>query len=529
MTQASWAQLRPKPLKDWTLRSRLIVGLLGVLVVLCLLIGTFTGLALRSFLMGRLDSQLDTQNGRQQFAGGLNPGPRGNDSGPSAISCADSITEMVATVNYRRLLPGGSEDSTIGIQICSTGERIGAIQRQSGYQSIPALLPASVLAAFASVPTDGSAHTVNVPGYGPYRASARPTQFGDIYLTALPLSNVRATLVNLTAVITLVSLIGLVLAGFAGALIIRLALRPLRRVTSTASKVAEMPLDEGEVALAVRVPDPNPHTEVGQVGVALNRMLENISDALNARHRSETRVRQFVADASHELRTPLASIRGYAELTRRSREQAPPDIAHAMTRVESEANRMTTLVEDLLLLARLDAGRPLARDEVDLTRLTVDVLSDAHAAGPDHHWHLDLGEEPVAVVGDELRLQQVLVNILANARTHTPPGTDISISLSQQGDSAVLKVRDNGPGIPPALMPDIFERFSRGEESRSRSAGSTGLGLAIVAAVVAAHRGTITVRSVPSDTEFTVTLPIHGTGSTPAQSPASLAGHVLKV
>jgi two-component system OmpR family sensor kinase len=335
--------------------------------------------------------------------------------------------------------------------------------------------------------------------------------------------------VNLTAAITIVTLVGLIIAAVLGAFIVRLALRPLRRVTSTASKVAEMPLDEGEVALAVRVPNPNPHTEVGQVGVALNRMLENVSDALNARHQSETRVRQFVADASHELRTPLASIRGYAELTRRSREIAPPDIAHAMTRVESEANRMTTLVEDLLLLARLDAGRPLAAAEVDLTRLIVDVISDAHAAGPAHKWHLDVGDEPVTVHGDEARLQQVLVNILANARTHTPVGTNVWVSLAQHGKSVVIEVRDDGPGIPPGLMPDIFERFSRGEGSRSRAAGSTGLGLAIVAAVVAAHGGDIAVRSAPGETVFTVQLPMHGATTTQSQTAASFTGQVLQV
>jgi two-component system OmpR family sensor kinase len=190
---------------------------------------------------------------------------------------------------------------------------------------------------------------------------------------------------------------------------------------------------------------------------------------------------------------------------------------------------MTSMVEDLLLLARLDAGRPLAREEVDLSRLIVDVISDAHAAGPDHNWHLDLGEETVAVQGDPARLQQVLVNILANARTHTPAGTNVWTSLTEQGNLAIIQMRDDGPGIPPSLMPEIFERFSRGEESRSRVAGSTGLGLAIVAAVVAAHGGQIAVRSRPGETIFTVTLPMHGYRQASSQSPASSTGHVLQV
>jgi two-component system OmpR family sensor kinase len=377
---------------------------------------------------------------------------------------------------------------------------------------------------------DGRPRSVELPGLGDYRIIARTMPDGDVLVSGFSLAEVSSTLADLTLLITALALLGLVIAGLVGTVIVRLALRPLQRVTATASRVAELPLDEGEVALAERVPNPNPHTEVGQVGVALNRMLENVSEALNARHRSETRVRQFVADASHELRTPLASIRGYAELTRRSRDVAPPDIAHAMSRVESEAGRMTTLVDDLLLLARLDAGRPLESAEVDLTRLAVDATSDAHAAGPQHRWQLDVPDEPVVVLGDAPRLHQVLTNLLANARTHTPPGTTVRISLRQQANCATLTVRDDGPGISAELMPDVFERFSRGEQSRSRTAGSTGstgLGLAIVAAVVAAHHGRIMVESRPGDTVFTVELLIHGHRQVAAQTPASLAGNAV--
>jgi two-component system OmpR family sensor kinase len=264
------------------------------------------------------------------------------------------------------------------------------------------------------------------------------------------------------------------------------------------------------VQLAQRVPagDTDPRTEVGQVGAALNRMLDHVGNALEARHASEMQVRQFVADASHELRTPLAAIRGYAELSRRSRAPISEEIAHVLGRVESEAKRMTGLVEDLLLLARLDAGRPLAHDPVDLTMLVVDAVSDAHAAGPRHFWQLDLPEEPVTVVGDQQRLHQVLANLLANARTHTPEGTTVTVAVTATADSAVLQVIDFGPGIPAGLQPHIFERFARGDSSRSRAAGSTGLGLSIVSAVVAAHRGTVSVDSRPGQTVFTVTLPL---------------------
>jgi two-component system OmpR family sensor kinase len=280
-------------------------------------------------------------------------------------------------------------------------------------------------------------------------------------------------------------------------------------VAATATKVSELKLDEGEVDLAQRVPesDTDLRTEVGQVGAALNKMLDHVGSALEARHASEMQVRQFVADASHELRTPLAAIRGYAELSRRSRQPVPDEIAHVLTRVESEAKRMTALVEDLLLLARLDAGRPLGHDPVDLTMLVVDAVSDAHAAGPRHDWQLDLPEEPVTVSGDGARLHQVLANLLANARTHTPEGTTVTVGVSATNDVAIIRVIDEGPGIPAELQPHIFERFARGDSSRSRAAGSTGLGLSIVHAVATAHGGRVMVNSRPGRTEFAVLVP----------------------
>jgi two-component system OmpR family sensor kinase len=243
-------------------------------------------------------------------------------------------------------------------------------------------------------------------------------------------------------------------------------------------------------------------------------MLENVATALTARQASETRVRQFVADASHELRTPLAAIRGYAELTRRSRDPIPDDVAHAVRRVESEAVRMTGLVDDLLLLARLDAGRPVERSPVDLSAVVVDAVGDAHVAGREHRWVLDLPASPVVVRGDRAHLHQAVANLLANARMHTPADTTVRIRLSAQRahdggpETATLDVVDDGPGIPADLMPVVFERFARGDGSRSRTAGSTGLGLAIVSAVVAAHHGDVSVDSRPGHTMFTVRLPV---------------------
>ncbi|MFU0243052.1 5-methylcytosine restriction system specificity protein McrC, partial [Streptomyces scabiei] len=343
--------------------------------------------------------------------------------------------------------------------------------------------------ALASVPRDGGAHTVEIPGLGDYRV-----EYHDGYYAALPTADVTETINTLVLVEASVTAAGLVAASLAGAVIVGVATRPLRRVAATAGRVSELPLHAGEVNLDERVPESecDPHTEVGRVGSALNRLLDHVHGALHARQQSETRVRQFVADASHELRTPLASIRGYAELTRRGREHIGPDTRHALGRIESEAGRMTLLVEDLLLLARLDAGRPLEFGRTDLVPLVVDTVSDARAAGLDHTWRLDLPDEPAPVSADPARLQQVLVNLLGNARNHTPPGTTVTARVRRDGAWLCVDVADNGPGIPAELLPRVFERFARGDSARSRATGSTGLGLAIVQAVTTAHGGGVT-------------------------------------
>jgi two-component system, OmpR family, sensor kinase len=326
-----------------------------------------------------------------------------------------------------------------------------------------------------------------------------------------PLAEINGTIGTFALLLGGISLAGILLVAFATWFIVSYALRPLRRVAATATEVASMELDRGEVDLSVRVPaaDTDTRTEVGQVGAAFNTMLGHVDKALQARQASESRVRQFVADASHELRTPLASIRGYAELTRRGKYDLPADVTHSLGRVESEAVRMTSLVEDLLLLARLDAGRDIETAPVDLTSLLVDCMSDAHAAGPDHKWELDVPDEPVMIEADSQRIHQVFVNLLANARVHTPAGTRVRVHLARSaGGTAVVTVADNGPGIPRAMHNDLFERFARGDASRSRVAGSTGLGLAIVKAVVDAHGGSVAVKSRKGNTVFTVELPL---------------------
>jgi two-component system OmpR family sensor kinase len=475
----------------WSLRRRLVLAVVALLAAVSVVIGIVSVFALQSYLTGRLDTQLGIAINRTE--GGFGP------LGPEGGTTAQNQALFIQTLN--RQGPG-----TV-VAFVSGGKAIGATKDQ--YSGVQQKLTSAQDAVLAEIPATGDPTTVNLDGLGSYRVAAAVLSNGEMLVTGLPLAEVQETLSGLAIVIGIVTVLGVILAAFLGAVIVRIALRPLQRVIATATHVAELPLDRGEVALGVRVPyaDADPRTEVGQVGAAINRMLGHVASALTARQASENKVRQFVADASHELRTPLASIRGYSELTRRGNYELPDDIVHAMRRVESEATRMTSLVEDLLLLARLDEGRDLEREPVDLSPLLVDTVSDAHVAGPDHEWSLDLPEEPVVILGDGPRLHQVIANLLANARVHTPPGTAVQVSLSV-GRTAVISITDDGPGIPDELQPMLFERFARGDSSRSRAAGSTGLGLAIVSAVVDGHDGTVSVESTAGRTVFRVELPI---------------------
>ena len=377
-------------------------------------------------------------------------------------------------------------------------------------------------AALAGLPASGQPYTVDLPSLGgDYRLTAMPGPSDQVLVTGVPMASMQATLHNVEITELIVFAGVLVLAGVLGTGLVRISLRPLRRVAATASRVAELPLADGQARLSERVPDTNPRTEVGQVAAAFNRMLGHVESALSRRAASEARLRRFAADASHELRTPLAAIRGYAELARLHPGPVPDDVAHALARVESEAARMSVLVNELLLLARLDAGRPLASEPVNLTRLAIDATSDARVAGPAHRWVLELPDEPVLVRGDEHRLHQVIANLLSNARTHTPRGTTVTVQLAAPDPQHVtLSVTDDGPGIPAALQPDLFDRFVRGNSARSRASGGTGLGLAIVNAVVAAHGGSVTVTSRPGQTRFAITVPrlnAEPAGSGPAE------------
>ena len=278
-----------------------------------------------------------------------------------------------------------------------------------------------------------------------------------------------------------------------------------------ATDVAHLDLEEHTISSAVRVEprDSDPRTEVGAVGYALNQLLDNVNSALEVRERTEHQIRAFIADASHELRTPLAAIKGYSDMLRWT-EPLSESGKSSLARIDSQTERMSRLVEDLLTLARLDEGREPKFELVDLTELVLECTSDMQAAARTHEWHLSLSDEPVEVVADRSQIQRVILNLLSNARKHTDEGTRVTAGLAVDTArrEAVVTVSDNGPGIAPDFLPKIFDRFTRADKARSGSVGTTGLGLAIVQAIVQAHGGSIQVQSQPGHTVFTVRLPL---------------------
>ena len=467
-TQAPEAPRRQwlKP-ASWHLRTRLILLAMALLIAIYGAVGVASYASMDAFLTRQLDEQLSQAAERAN-----NPGrpPMGGFNGRDPL---DARGQLVGTINASirngQVTTGGFLASDTTRSALSTEDK-------------------EVLLALA---TDGQPVDRKLSN-GEYRLSAVQTDFGDVLVTGLPLAAKNSTLASLVWTFMFVSLGGLLLIGLAGTVLIRRTMKPLEQLSAVATRVSQLPLDAGEVALAERVPpsNANPGTEVGSVGHALNLMLDNVANALEARQKSETKVRQFVADASHELRTPLTAIRGHTELMRMT-EDFTPDGAKSLARVQSQSERMTALVEDLLLLARLDEGQPLKLSEVDLTQLVVESVSDEKVMAPDHKWRLDLPDEPVVVTGDASQLRQVLMNLLSNARKHTDPGTTVATSVgkSADGGNAVITVTDDGGGIPAGFVDHVFSRFARADAARkgtagqsgaSASEGTSGLGLSIV-------------------------------------------------
>jgi two-component system OmpR family sensor kinase len=335
-----------------------------------------------------------------------------------------------------------------------------------------------------------------------YRVLLRPGPGGTTFVTAASLRSLEQAVNSLMRALVVVGLLALAAASLASWWVIRHGLRPVDRMVETAAAIAAGDLSR-------RVSDADPDTELGRLGTALNEMLGQIETGIQERAAGEAKLRRFVADAAHELRTPLTSLRGYAELYRQGALPTTEAVGNAMGRIESEGARMARLVDDLLLLARTDQGRPLEKEPVDLVRLAREAAGDFAAADPGRPVTSELDGSAV-VVGDPIRLRQAIDNLLANVRAHTPPGTPARVSVQRNGRWAEVTVADEGPGIPAQEQPRVFERFWRGDPARGRTSdGGAGLGLSIVEALVRAHGGAVTVDSASGQgTAFTIRLPL---------------------
>ncbi|MFA4840973.1 MAG: HAMP domain-containing sensor histidine kinase [Agrococcus sp.] len=465
---------------SWSLRRRLLVVVVALFALLTAAVAIASVMTMRVVLETRVDEQLAEISQRT----------------------AVDVERALATGTQASLDPRVPAGTLIAVQ---QGERLlqAFTTTSSGQQrGLTDLDETAVL----STQTGGIINEA-LPSGGTYRVIAHDLGNEVRVIVGLSLSDTNQTLAALAFVIAVSAFAAVTIVLLLGDMIIRRALRPLTAVIATTERISQLPLASGDAQLTNRVRIEEPASEVGRVQESMNRMLTHIQEAFDARSASEKRVRQFVADASHELRTPLAAVRGYAEVTRKHDGDLRPDSRESLERIEAAAVRMQALVDDLLLLARLDEGRELEQGEVDLSLLVVESVADAQAAGRSHPIALELPEEPVTVAGDALRLQQVIANLLANARVHTPEGTAIDVALRAEGPDAVLQVVDAGPGIPPDQQRLVFERFARGDSSRSRATGSSGLGLAIVRALVDAHHGSIDLESRPGRTAFTVRLP----------------------
>jgi two-component system OmpR family sensor kinase len=446
-----------------SLRGRLVAGVVALAAVGMLLVGAITYATQRDFLLDRVDAQLVSTVEREQdgprFGG---PPRRGHGGGPPPGGGAPLDTYV-----EQRFASGEVDWKFLGPD--NSGVR----------PELPQALPR------------GEPTTV-----GDYRVLAEDSANGTTTIAAIPMDATNQALDSLLVAEAIVIGGVLALVGLFAWIVVRVGLLPLDRMGHTAAAIAGGDLSH-------RVETTDPRTEVGRLGIALNRMLDRLEDAFAAREASQERLRRFIADASHELRTPLVSIRGYAELFRMGAARSEDDVAKAMRRIEDEAARMGVLVEDLLTLARLDEVRSAPHGPVDLAALAHDAVDDARATAPDRE--ITLAAEPARVTGDADQLRQVLGNLLRNALVHTPAGTPIEVSVD---GSVRLEVRDHGPGLPGADPAALFERFWRAEGGRERGKGGAGLGLAIVAGIVEGHGGTVTAANAPDGgATFTVHLP----------------------
>jgi two-component system OmpR family sensor kinase len=484
-----------------TLRTRMVAILAILITVGFAIFGVATYGALRNFLFDRVDTQLrQTQ--------------------PIAIRA------LIDSARGGNRFPLPSPGGLAGLPIAayaelrdSTGEVVES--GPLGFEGAEATYVPDILESLDASTDDDpfTTQAVEDSSYG-FRVLATPTVDGGLLIVAIPLADANATLGRLVGIVVVVASLLLGAIVVAAWVIIRKELRPLDMMAEAATEIAGGDLSR-------RVIEQDPRTEVGRLGRALNRMLEHIEQAFDARRASEERMRRFLGDASHELRTPLTSIRGYAEIFRRGAAERPEDLWLSMRRIEDESARMGVLVDELLLLAHADRTRPMDLEPVDLSHLVREAGEDARVRDPERHIEVDVTDD-IVIKGDEDRLRQALNNLLSNALVHTPAGTDITMRLSKDDGYAVVSVEDAGPGLDAEALEHAFDRFWRSDTSRSRDTGGVGLGLAIVDAVARNHSGSVTAENRPSGgATFIVRLPIdpqQPLGSNPSSSQVADAG-----
>jgi two-component system OmpR family sensor kinase len=458
-------------LERLSLKARLVLGVivLGAAGLAAADVATYA--SLRSFLVERTDESLrDLARGAERE---LRHGCAGRESRPPPGASPGDFFQL---------------RSAGGEVLCTS--RVAALGQEQAPS--PPVLPAAI-----DAPSSFTASTED--GSGRYRLRADAGMGGEILVVGTSLSDVDGTLRRLLLIMLLVTAVVLAALATLGLWVVRLGLRPLDSIGSTADAIAGGDLSR-------RVERAEPRTEVGRLGLALNAMLGRIEEAFRAQSASERKLRRFVADASHELRTPLSAVRAYAELFGRGAEHRPDDLARSMAGIKRESERMSLLVDDLLLLARLDEKRPLEQAPVGLDEVVAEAVETAQAVEPERPIALDA--EPAAVLGDRDRLRQIVDNLLGNVRAHTPAGAPVAVRVAQANGSALVEVTDSGPGLSAEEAERVFERFFRADPSRTRASGGAGLGLSIVAAVAEAHGGSVAAESEPGrGATFRIVLP----------------------